>query len=340
MAVNQGSLDRAMRMSLGIAMMALGLSGVVAGALGLVLVGAVLLFTGTLGRCPLYRLMGWHTDRAQAVERLFSPLTPPPLAAHQGARPGLGVREGSGLSGMVSDERESGTRPHHRPSWLAQTRTWSSAIDLSSTNRLREPHSCEPVTLLFRSAAEQFEAAHEEDPRRVTVDGQEMSWSVHYHRRLLHWVLHFEPVASIPLRLSAQCQHIRRWTIPRNTYEEGRQGYRRWRRDLATFHAAEAGLILRKVGYDEETTERVGSLLRKVGIKRDPEVQTLEDAICMVFLETEFADFSRKHREDKIVDIIRRTWLKMSEEGHRSALELVATLPAEGRALLERALGP
>ena len=98
--------------------------------------------------------------------------------------------------------------------------------------------------------------------------------------------------------------------------------------------------MLREVGYDEETVARVGSLLRKVGLKRDPEVQSFEDAICMVFFETEFANFSRKHREDKMIDIIQRTWLKMSERGHRSALALAATLPAEGRGLLERAHSP
>ena len=191
---------------------------------------------------------------------------------------------------------------------------------------------------MLEAAAERFEAVHREDPRRVTVAGGETSWSVHYHGRLLHWVLHFEPAASIPLRLAAQCQHIRRWTIPRSGYEEGRKGYRRWRSDLALFHAEEAGRVLREVGYDEETVARVGSLIRKVGLKRDPEVQTFEDAICMVFFETEFADFSVKHDEDKMVEIIRRTWVKMSEDGHHAALELAGSLPPEGRALLERAL--
>ena len=199
----------------------------------------------------------------------------------------------------------------------------------------------EQVTALqLRAAEEQFAAAHQEDPRRVIVDGQDMPWSVHYHRRLLHWVLRLEPEASVPLLLSAQCQHIRRWSIPRRDYEEGRQGYRRWRRELAIFHADEAGRVLRKVGYDEETIERVGTLLRKVGLKRNPEVQTFEDAICMVFLETELAEFSKKHPEHKMVDIIQRTWAKMSQDGHRMALELATTLPEEVRALLERALEP
>ena len=98
--------------------------------------------------------------------------------------------------------------------------------------------------------------------------------------------------------------------------------------------------MLREIGYDEKTVERVGSFLRKVGLKRDPEVQSFENAICMVFFETEFTDFSRKHGEEKMVDIIQRTWVKMSEEGHHAALELAATLPKEGRSLLERALGP
>ena len=84
--------------------------------------------------------------------------------------------------------------------------------------------------------------------------------------------------------------------------------------------------MLREVGYDEETVARVGSLLRKEGLKRDPEVQSFEVAT--------------KHREDKMIDIIQRTWRKMSERGHRSALALAATLPAEGCGLLERALAP
>ena len=194
-------------------------------------------------------------------------------------------------------------------------------------------------TVLLRAAAEKFAAAHQEDPRRITVAGEEIAWSVHYHRRLLHWVLHFDPAASLSLQLSARCQHIRRWSIPRSSYDKGRRGYRAWRSDLAIFHAEEAGRILREIGYDEKTVVRVGSLLRKVGLKLDPEVQTFEDAICMVFLETEFADFSTKHREDKMIDIIHRTWRKMSEQGHRSALALAATLPEDSHGLLDRALG-
>jgi hypothetical protein len=63
MSVNEGNLDRAVRMTIGIQMMALGLSGVVTGGPGLALIGigAWLLVTGTIGRCLIYKWLGLST---------------------------------------------------------------------------------------------------------------------------------------------------------------------------------------------------------------------------------------------------------------------------------------
>lgn len=181
----------------------------------------------------------------------------------------------------------------------------------------------------FDEAVRRFEAAHREDP-----DGA----SLEYHRRVAHWLERFVPAPSTPLAIAARCQHIRRWTIPRSTYEEGRTGYKRWRSELARFHAEEAGRILRDVGFDEETIGRVGSLLLKQRLKADPETQALEDAVCLTFLETQFAAFAAKHDDAKLVDIVQKTWTKMSPAGHAAALELAGTLPDRARAILERAL--
>jgi hypothetical protein len=185
----------------------------------------------------------------------------------------------------------------------------------------------------LESAIARFEAAHLEDPRSVVVDGGSVPWSLHYHLRLAHWVLRFDPAASVPLRLAAACQHIRRWEIPRSDYESGRRGYRRWRSDLATMHAR----LAREVGYDEETISRVEALLRKLGLRRDPEVQLFEDSICMVFFENEYAGLAAKHDDDKVVDILAKTWAKMSDAGRRAALELATELPERERRLLEAA---
>jgi hypothetical protein len=189
----------------------------------------------------------------------------------------------------------------------------------------------------FDRALERFEAAHREDPREIEVDEEAVPWSVHYHRRLGHWVLRFDPEASIPLRLAAACQHIRRWEIPRGDYEVGRRGYRHWRSELAKMHADIARGVLADVGYADEVIERVETLLRKLGLTRDAEVQLFEDAICMVFFELEYADLAAKHDDAKVVDILRRTWAKMSYQGRRAAVEMAGDLPERPRRLVEAA---
>ncbi len=115
-----------------------------------------------------------------------------------------------------------------------------------------------------------------------------------------------------------------------------RAGYHQWRTTLYTFHADAADKILREVGYDDAAIARVRSLLRKERLKADPQTQALEDVACLVFLESYFADFALKHDEQKVIDILRRTWKKMSDRGRAAAMEL--PLPAEARRLVEKAL--
>lgn len=187
------------------------------------------------------------------------------------------------------------------------------------------------------AALERFAAAHREDPRSIDVDGSAVPWSVHYHARLGYWVERFDAGASLPLRLAAACQHIRRWTVPRTSYEAGRRGYRNWRSDLAQMHARSAREVLSEVGFDEQTIARVETLIRKVGLARDPEVRLFEDAICMVFFELEYADLARKHDDEKLIDILRKTWQKMSPKGREAALALSAGMGDRERRLLEAA---
>lgn len=195
----------------------------------------------------------------------------------------------------------------------------------------------EAASARFEAASGRFEAAHRDDPRSIEVDGQQVPWSVHYHARLQDWLLQLEPAASVPLRLAAACQHIRRWEMPREDYEEGRRGYRAWRSDLAKMHAQVARKVLEDVGYDEATIDRVDQLLRKVGLGRDPEVRRFEDAICMVFFENEYVELASKHDDEKMIDILQRTWAKMTPAGHTAARALAAGLPERERGLLETA---
>ena len=114
-----------------------------------------------------------------------------------------------------------------------------------------------------------------------------------------------------------------------------RVGYLKWRTDLKKFHAEETAVIMQKIGYEEEPIGRVKELISKKQLKQDPDVQTLEDALCLVFLETQFSEFAQKEA-DKIISIVQKTWKKMSAKGHQLALQLPLT--ATDLAIVEEAL--
>jgi hypothetical protein len=179
----------------------------------------------------------------------------------------------------------------------------------------------------FDDAVKAIDAVHAEDPQ-----GRELA----YAQRMSAWLEKLEPKASEALRLAVRCQHLRRWSLPRADYPEGRVGYLRWRKEESVAHAALAGELLHGAGYDTETIGRVQSLVKKERIKQDPDAQALEDAASLVFLEFELAGFAPKHDEAKLVDILQKTWAKMSPRGQAAALELKLAAPL--RALVEKAV--
>jgi Domain of unknown function (DUF4202) len=188
----------------------------------------------------------------------------------------------------------------------------------------------------FNAAIARFDAANADDPTTEVFQGAVYPKELLYAQRMTAWLDNIAPDASEALRLAVRCQHIQRWTIPRHTYAMDRHGYLRWRTTLAKFHADTAAAILRDVGYDGATIQRVQTLLRKERLKRDPEVQCLEDVICLVFLEHYLAAFATQHDAIKVLDILRKTWTKMSPRGHEVALTL--PMSPEARRLVEQAL--
>lgn len=170
------------------------------------------------------------------------------------------------------------------------------------------------------SALEKIDAANAEDPRAIVVRGEARPKDLVQGELAFGWVQRMRPDAADPLLLAARAHHLRRWQWPRSTYPEGRAGYLRWRRDLHDRHAAELEAILRDVGYDDETIVRALDLVRKRGLGRDTqvqglEVQVLEDAVCLVFVETDFAELAQRTAPDKMRTIVEKTLAKMSEEG-------------------------
>ena len=178
----------------------------------------------------------------------------------------------------------------------------------------------------FERAIARFDAVAAEDPGRETVDAAQQPNALLYAQRMTAMLQRFAPQASEAVRLAVRCQHIRRWDIPRASYPRTAAGYKQWRVRLLSYHAEVAAAILREIGYDEDMIGRVTSLLRKEGLKRDPEAQLLEDIVALVFLEHYLADFVEQHPEydqAKFADILRKTARKMSPRGREAVADLI-----------------
>jgi hypothetical protein len=165
----------------------------------------------------------------------------------------------------------------------------------------------------YDAACAAIDRANAEDPQ-----GRE----VLYSERMVAWVKALAPGASPELLLAARAQHLRRWKIPRSTYPEGRSGYLKWREGLKKIHADALAEILAAAGYGADSIAKARSLLVRKNLADDAEGQTLEDAACLVFLQFEFAAFSAKTEPGKMVDILRKSWGKMSPAARERALAL------------------
>ena len=179
-----------------------------------------------------------------------------------------------------------------------------------------------------------IDAANAADPTVIVIDGQERPKELAHAELVTEWVHRLDPEPSEPLLLAARAHHLRRWTIPRTSYPTGRAGYLKWRKTLHEQHAQDVAGILERVGYDDATVARVQDLVRKRGLGKDPEVQRLEDALCLVFIQTQLRDLAARLDAEKLPGIIEKTKKKMSDRAVELALGL--DLTPDERALLER----
>ena len=188
----------------------------------------------------------------------------------------------------------------------------------------------------FEAALRRFDEENARDPNIEIVDSVPQPRELVYARRLYGWVLKLAPNASQELLLAARSQHISRWMIPRDRYPMDRVGYLKWRNELKQFHAEKSGEILRELGFPESIIARVQALNLKKEFPKDPESRVLEDGLCLVFLEHQFAPLAARTAEDKMINAVQKTWKKMTPAARDHALRLPYG-PRE-KALLDRAL--
>jgi hypothetical protein len=189
----------------------------------------------------------------------------------------------------------------------------------------------------LEKAIELFDEYNQHDPHKIKWDGEEYAAEHFYAVQLYNWVKKLEPNANEHLLLASRSQHIGRWQTPRSNYPDGKAGYLTWRKELAKFHAETAAKLMVEAGYDWHDIEAVKHIILKENLKTAEDVQVMENALCLVFLQFQYDDFLAKHDDDDmIVRILRKTWQKMSEPGRHAALHLNYSI--RGKKLLEKAL--
>ncbi len=201
-----------------------------------------------------------------------------------------------------------------------------------------EPTSAEGEPDRLARALAAIDAANAEDPVTLVVDGVERPKELAHAEMMTAWVRRLDPQASEAQLIAARAHHLRRWSLPRTDYPEGRAGYLRWRATLKRQHAAEVGEIMGAAGYDDATVERVQQIVRKERLGSDPAVQVHEDALCLVFLQTQLAAVAGQLGDDKVIDVLQKTARKMSPAGMAAAQSL--PLDPEAARVLGLALRP
>ena len=187
----------------------------------------------------------------------------------------------------------------------------------------------------FEQAIAAIDAANADDPHTLVWAGTERPKELLHAELMTHWVHRLDPEAGEAQLLAARAHHLRRWALPRDGYPDGRAGYLRWRKDLNRRHQQDVAELLAPLGYDPVEIARVQEIIAKASRDTDPQVQTQEDALCLVFLQTQFTALADRLGDDKTVEVLRRTLAKMSPAAQVEALGL--PLSDRERSLVERA---
>ncbi len=194
----------------------------------------------------------------------------------------------------------------------------------------------------YESARALIDSANSADPNQVNAGGKQWPKELLYSERMSDMLERYNPEADEVMKLAIRAQHIERWKSPRKAYPEGRIGYLRWRKDLYKIQANTAAELMRRAAFDEAEIERAWKAVAKKNIKGNADTQLLEDVTDLVFMEHYMLEFVGNHphySEEKWVDIIHKTWNKMSHDAQQFALSGAVSLPQSLLPLIRRAVG-
>jgi hypothetical protein len=194
---------------------------------------------------------------------------------------------------------------------------------------------------IYERARDLIDAANRADPNQVEANGREWPKELLYSERMSDMLERYKPESDEVMKLAIRAQHIERWKSPRKAYPEGRIGYLQWRKDLYKIQASRAAQLMQEAGYDEDSSKRAWQAVAKKNIKGNADTQLLEDVTDLVFMEHYMLEFVGKHpeySEEKWLEIIRKTWHKMSPDAQQFALSGAVSLPESLAPLVHKAV--
>jgi len=197
------------------------------------------------------------------------------------------------------------------------------------------------TTHAFDKAVSLMDAANSEDPNIEITDAKEWPKELLYSHRMADMLERYKPEKDDVAQLAIRGQHIQRWKSPRSEYPMNRQGYFQWRTQLYKFHAETVATLMAEAGYDDAALERVRKAVGKRALKANEDTQLLEDVASLVFIEHYMQAFADKHPEydeEKWINIIQKTWKKMSADGQAFALSGSLILPERLTPLIQKSL--
>ncbi len=196
-------------------------------------------------------------------------------------------------------------------------------------------------TEAFQKAIQLINKANAQDPNKERSNGEDMPKELVYSRRMTDMLNHYLPDADDVARIAVHAQHIQRWKSPRSDFEMNRKGYHQWRTQLYTFHAETTAALLQEAGYKDEFINRVKMAIAKKNLRKNPDTQIVEDVAALTFIEHYMTAMYKnfpQYDEKKWIDIILRTWKKMSSDAHEFALSGNLMLPETLAPLIQKAL--
>jgi hypothetical protein len=187
---------------------------------------------------------------------------------------------------------------------------------------MHESNLHKPDSDAIAEALRRFDEINAADTNRIIIESTEHPTALFHANRLSYWIGRLNPTPSTALTLAARCQHLKRYEHPRSAYAEGREGYLKWRKDLSKLHAALSAEILTECGVDPQIIDEVKRINLKEGMRFHPDVQTMEDALCLLTLEHQMDGLIASSSEEQLLGIIEKVWKKMSESGRTLAGEI------------------